>query len=104
MKKSFHHFNYFSIKHPKDNHEVNRIGLWYKPWFYTHVESFLSKIQREDVTKEQFTEFIPTIDYFHRHNKAYFWLVKNQLSCVNDLWFRYVLVYFITRFDNFYFL
>jgi len=78
------------VEEAPDNHEVNRIGLWYKPWFYTHVESFLSKIQREDVTEEQLTEYIPTIDYFHRHNKAYFWLVKNQLSCVNDLWFRYL--------------
>jgi len=79
------------VQETTDNHEVNRIGLWYKPWFYTHVESFLTKRKQENVKEDEFTEYIPTIDYFHRHNRAYFWLIKNQLSCVNDLWFRYLL-------------
>ena len=72
----------------KNAHETNHIGRWYKPWFYTHVESFLINKQQLNMTEDKFTEYIPTIDYFHRHNKAYFWLMKNQLSCVNDVWFR----------------
>ena len=70
----------------QDDHPTNRIGRWYKPWFYKHVESFLTNQQQID--KEKFTEYIPTVDYFHRHNRAYFWLMVNQLSCANDAWFR----------------
>jgi len=73
----------------KNDHPTNRIGRWYKPWFYKHVESFLTNQQQID--KEKFTEYIPTVDYFHRHNRAYFWLMVNQLSCANDAWFRYIL-------------
>lgn len=25
--------------------KVNNMGYWFKPWFYTHVQSFLSKVR-----------------------------------------------------------
>ncbi len=38
------------------NHgRINRIGLWFKPWFFKYVETFLNK----DDTKPS-TEYIPT--------------------------------------------
>ncbi len=39
---------------------------WYKPWFYKHVESFMS-------SEDALVEYIPTVDFYHRHNKSYFW-------------------------------
>ena len=44
-----------------DNYEpdkLNRMGLWFKPWFYKHVETFLKKGQR--------VEYIPTVDFLFR--------------------------------------
>merc|ERR1712223_1340083 len=71
-----------------EDHAINNIGRWYKPWFYKHVESFLEN--KEEALEKEFVEYIPTVDYFHRHNKAYFWLMRYQLSCANDWWFRYL--------------
>ena len=39
---------------------------WYKPWFYKHVETYL----RPNLAPEGAVEFIPTVDFFHRHNKV----------------------------------
>ena len=44
-----------------DNYEpdkLNRIGLWFKPWFYKHVESFLKSGKG--------VEYIPTVDFLFR--------------------------------------
>ena len=46
---------------------VNAIGKYYKPWFYTHVQSFLQKGPS--------TEYIPLRDYYHRHTRSLFWSV-----------------------------
>ena len=43
---------------------TNRIGLWYKPWFYKHVASYLHK-------QGPIVEYIPLRDYYHRHTKAH---------------------------------
>lgn len=43
----------------------NRIGRWFKPWFYKHVES---KFEGKNLV-----EFIPLRDYNHRHTKSIFW-------------------------------
>jgi delta24-sterol reductase len=41
--------------------KLNKIGKWHKPWFFKHVESFL--------TRGEFTEYIPLRDYYHRHSR-----------------------------------
>ena len=38
--------------------KLNRMGLWYKPWFYKYVETFLKSGKR--------VEYIPTIDFLFR--------------------------------------
>ena len=48
---------------------VNRLGLWYKPWFYLHVASFL---EREGGGPH--VEYIPTLHFHQRHNKPCFWI------------------------------
>ncbi|XP_013137479.1 PREDICTED: delta(24)-sterol reductase-like [Papilio polytes] len=59
---------------------VNHCSRWYKPWFYKHVESFL--------TKGEGVELIPLRDYLLRHNRAIFWVVEDMLSFGNDPIFR----------------
>jgi len=51
--------------------KVNRLGLWYKPWFYQHVETFLQNGQA--------VEYIPTLHFHQRHNRPTFWLSKQWL-------------------------
>ena len=53
---------------------LNRIGRWYKPWFYKHVETYLTK-------GVQGIEYIPTMDFLFRHNKPFF-LVNSHLVAV----------------------
>lgn len=48
--------------------KLNRIGLWYKPWFSNYVQTFLEKGET--------TEFVPTLHFHQRHNKGMFWLAK----------------------------
>lgn len=46
--------------------KINRIGLWFKPWFYKHVQTFIKKGET--------VEYIPTLHFHQRHNKPCFWL------------------------------
>lgn len=52
----------------KIHFQLNEISRWYKPWFYEHVKSCLSK--------GGFEECIPLCDYYHRHTKSIFWELK----------------------------
>ena len=38
--------------------KLNRMGRWYKPWFYKHVEKFLKTGRR--------VEYVPTVDFLFR--------------------------------------
>jgi len=57
-----------------DWRKVNRMGLWYKPWFYLYVEKFL---HRSDDPPE--VEYVPTLHFHQRHNKPCFWLAHEWL-------------------------
>ena len=48
--------------------KVNSLGRWYKPWFYQHVETFL--------TSGPAVEYVPTLHFHQRHNKPTFWLTS----------------------------
>jgi len=63
---------------------VNAIGLWYKPWFYKHVQTYLDG-RREGV------ESIPLRDYFHRHTRGYFWAMEEIIPFGNYPLFRALL-------------
>ena len=55
--------------------KVNAWGLWFKPWFYHHVETFLHMDkEKEDGGGNSFVEYVPTLDFHQRHNKPCFWL------------------------------
>eukprot|EP00043_Microstomoeca_roanoka_P015569 m.156008 g.156008 ORF g.156008 m.156008 type:complete len:527 (-) comp16287_c3_seq4:819-2399(-) len=62
--------------------KVNKIGLWYKRWFYTHVRDFLDKGPA--------VEYIPLRDYYHRHTVSLFWEMQDIITFGNDAWFRYL--------------
>ncbi|XP_054284082.1 delta(24)-sterol reductase-like [Macrosteles quadrilineatus] len=66
-----------------DGTNVNAIGRWYKPWFYEHVRSFLTRGEME--------ECIPLRDYYHRHTKALFWELQDIVPFGNNLFFRWIL-------------
>lgn len=65
---------------PGTDGKVNRIGLWYKPWFFTHVAQFL--------TKGKSIEYIPLRDYYHRHTKSLFWEMQDIVTFGNTFLFR----------------
>ena len=60
---------------------LNSIGLWYKPWFYKHVETFLGD-------RKSGVEYVPLRDYFHRHTRSYFWEMEEIIPFGNHPMFR----------------
>ncbi|CAI6345117.1 unnamed protein product [Macrosiphum euphorbiae] len=68
----------------RDIKYVNRIGRFYKPWFFKHVESFL-------MTWKIGEEYIPLKDYYFRHNKPLFWEIQDIIPFGNHPVFRYLL-------------
>ena len=63
--------------------KINRIGRWWKPWFYRHVETFLSGDGGD--------EYIPLRDYVLRHNRSIFWVVAHMIPQGNHPLFRLLL-------------
>merc|ERR1719160_114864 len=45
--------------------KVNAIGNFWKPWFFTHVATYLESGSG--------VEYIPLRDYYHRHTRSMFW-------------------------------
>lgn len=80
--------------HCPDDAKINAIGAFYKPWFYTHVESMLRECggSNSPLVRE---EYIPLRDYYHRHSKAIFWEMKDIIPFGNSAWFRYTLGWLI---------
>jgi len=62
--------------------KVNNVGYWFKPWFYTHVETFL---------QGEGKECIPVHEYIFRHDRGIFWTLRDQLPVGNHVVFRYLL-------------
>merc|ERR1712106_382924 len=60
-----------------ESSKLNRIGLWYKPWFYQHVQTFLEKGEQ--------VEYVPTLHFHQRHNKGCFWLAHLYLPWADGL-------------------
>ena len=56
---------------------VNHITRWYKPWFYKHIESFLGAGSKDG---EENVEYVETLTYIFRHNRAIFWTLRDQLD------------------------
>jgi delta24-sterol reductase len=68
-----------------DGHAVNRIGWWFKPWFFKHVEAMLR--QPEDSV----TELIPIRDYLMRHDRSMCMTMATIIPYGNHPVFRFLL-------------
>lgn len=60
---------------------ANSLNLWYKAWFYKHVESHLEWGRR--------TEYVPTRHWFHRHTRSIFWELEDLIPFGNRWWYRW---------------
>lgn len=68
-----------SARHRKDA-KLNSINLWYKPFYYKWVETFLEKGEG--------AEFIPIMDYFHRFTRSIFWELEDMIPFSNHFLYR----------------
>jgi len=59
------------------------VTKWYKPWFYKHVETFLTLGETE--------EYIPLREYLLRHDKAIFWVLESMIPFGNHPIFLFLL-------------
>lgn len=66
-----------------DGERVNRIGRFYKPWFYKHIESALAR--------GKFTEYVPLRDYYHRYTRSLYFHGELLVPFGNHPLFRYTL-------------
>ncbi|XP_042237262.1 delta(24)-sterol reductase-like isoform X2 [Homarus americanus] len=66
-----------------EQHKINRVTAWHKPWFYKHAEGFLK-------TGKDY-EYIPLKDYLLRHNKSIFWVIETMIPFGNNPIFRFFL-------------
>ncbi|XP_039792058.1 delta(24)-sterol reductase-like isoform X2 [Panicum virgatum] len=68
---------------PRDGNKINRVGWWFKPWFYQYAQAALKK--------GEFMEYIPTREYYHRHTRSLYWEGKLILPFGDQFWFRFLL-------------
>jgi Delta24-sterol reductase len=66
---------------------LNKIGQYWKPWFFTHVAKYLAL----PASQTSATEYIPLRHYYHRHTRSLFWEVSEIIPFGNKAWFRYLL-------------
>jgi delta24-sterol reductase len=71
--------------------QKDSIGLWYKPWFYKHVQSKLVKDCNGVGSSDRTVSYIPLRDYYHRHTKAIFWELDQIIPVGNHPVFRFLL-------------
>ncbi|KAK0574725.1 hypothetical protein LWI29_028123 [Acer saccharum] len=67
----------------KKGNVINNVGWWFKTWFYQHAAKALKK--------GEFTEYIPTREYYHRHTRSLYWEGKLILPFADQFWFRFLL-------------
>jgi len=80
---------FVDVTTPQQKACINEVGWWYKPWYYVHVRDMLDKKDQ----KEKFVEYIPTLQYIFRHNRAIFWTVCDQIPeyIGNNVLVRYLM-------------
>nr|XP_061790164.1 delta(24)-sterol reductase-like [Nerophis lumbriciformis] len=69
-------------EHAEPN-KINRIGLHFKPWFFKHVESYLT-------SSNDGVEYIPLRQYYHRHTRSIFWELQDIIPFGNHPVFRWL--------------
>ena len=79
--------NFADIENYAQKSQINQVTKWYKPWFYKHVETFLTLGETE--------EYIPLREYLLRHSDP-----KSIISFGNSAISEYQIVNFKTDFNN----
>jgi len=67
---------------PEPGYPVNRIGRWYKPWFYKHAQRYLKTGAGR--------EYIPLRQYYHRHTRSFFWEMEGIIPFGNHPVYRFL--------------
>jgi len=75
--------NFADIENYSQKSQINQVTKWYKPWFYKHVETFLTLGETE--------EYIPLREYLLRHDKAIFWVLESMIPFGNHPIFLFFL-------------
>lgn len=75
--------NFADVTTDEQRAKINHVTTWYKPWFYKHVEKFLTEGEAE--------EYIPLREYLLRHNKAIFWVIESMIPFGNHPLFLFFL-------------
>lgn len=65
--------------------KINPLGNYYKEWFFTHVQKYLSK---GFVEKNGKVEYVPLRHYYHRHSRSLFWTISEVIPFGNHPVFR----------------
>ena len=83
---------------PDASGRVNRIGKWWKPWFFSRAGAVLAAAHaaraRGDARPAQVhavTEALPLYDYLFRHHRSMCHTMKTVMPFGNSAWFRYPL-------------
>lgn len=66
-----------------EHDKINRIGDYWKPWFFKHVEQYLR-------VSYGGTEYIPLRHYYHRHTRSIFWELQDIIPFGNNPVFRHL--------------
>ncbi|XP_071799602.1 delta(24)-sterol reductase-like [Asterias amurensis] len=65
-----------------EEQKINDIGKYWKPWFFKHVQQYL--------TIGEGYEYIPLRHYYHRHTRSIFWELEDIIPFGNNPVFRYL--------------
>ncbi len=90
---------FISKKDIPKNGTINRLSLWFKPWFYKHVQNKLAykdyhkntHNHNPEIYEQNLVEYIPLRDYYHRHTQSLFWEMELMIPIGNHPLFRYLL-------------
>jgi delta24-sterol reductase len=68
------------------NATIHRIGDYFEPWFYKHVEGILNAADDVDDDDNEgavrAVEYIPLRHYYHRHTRSLFWECEDIGACI----------------------
>ena len=71
--------NFADIENYSQKSQINEVTKWYKPWFYKHVETFLTLGETE--------EYIPLREYLLRHSDPK-WIIPFGNSAILKYQFK----------------
>jgi len=68
---------------PEEWKLVNKINLWFKPFYFKHLESIL------DSGVDTYEEIIPLKHYYHRFTRSIFWEIEDMIPFSNHPLYRF---------------